>query len=441
MALLLSLAVGGTPSAVADQPQGVASCAAAACHNQNGPKGSLRSEYTTWAAYDPHARAYEVLYNDRSRRIMKLLKPREEPHPEKEALCLSCHAYPDPTLQGPPTAARFSTSDGVGCEACHGPAEKWLARHYSTEWKGFDPARKADLGFVDTKNLHTRAEVCARCHVGHQDMDVNHDLIAAGHPRLRFDFGAYLANYSFRHWKRADDVKRYPDLEARAWLVGQLTSARAAVELTSHRAANSGRKPWPEFAEYNCAACHHQLAGGLAPPAKGKRLPGDLLWGTWYFPLLPTLASTDRGAPKEFTNTLATFGGLMEKRVPHEADVITKAKDLADDLKGWGKAAACDPIDLHRLFAGVTEANLDKGRGPAQWDAATEQYLGLAAVLHAMGDRNQPVKPGLSAAVKALGGDLTRAFPDDRDNIYDSPSRYSPDDIRDRLKRIRELLK
>src|SRR5260370_37796859 len=36
--------------------QGVNSCAATACHGDSGPKGSKRSEYTTWFTYDKHER-------------------------------------------------------------------------------------------------------------------------------------------------------------------------------------------------------------------------------------------------------------------------------------------------------------------------------------------------------------------------------------------------
>src|SRR5262249_18308978 len=48
---------------------GTGSCASAACHNADGPRGSWRSEYGTWINFDPHAQAYSVLYDDRSRTI------------------------------------------------------------------------------------------------------------------------------------------------------------------------------------------------------------------------------------------------------------------------------------------------------------------------------------------------------------------------------------
>src|SRR5262245_21554851 len=67
--------------------QGVASCASTACHNANGPRGSKGSEYPTWAASDPHARAYRVLFEERSVRMAKYLKL-PGGRPENANLCL-----------------------------------------------------------------------------------------------------------------------------------------------------------------------------------------------------------------------------------------------------------------------------------------------------------------------------------------------------------------
>ena len=63
----------------------------------------------------------------------------------------------------------------------------------------------ARIRFRATKELAERAKVCTRCHVGRRSPDglltqeVNHDLIAAGHPRLNFEFAAYQENLPV-HW-------------------------------------------------------------------------------------------------------------------------------------------------------------------------------------------------------------------------------------------------
>src|SRR5262245_182944 len=196
--------------------QGVASCAAAACHNGNGPRGSKGSEYTTWATADPHSRAYTALFDEPARRIPEHLNRHEPPEARRPAheneLCLRCHGV-DPA-QGP-RWKEFKV-DGVGCESCHGPAEKWKAVHYLPGWK--DRSDREQLGFLDTKDLAVRAESCVACHVGSPNREVNHDLIAAGHPRLRFDLGAYLANYP-KHWSDARDKAGRPALEAQVWAI------------------------------------------------------------------------------------------------------------------------------------------------------------------------------------------------------------------------------
>src|SRR5579862_7234343 len=108
------------------QWQGVASCASTACHHANGDRGSKQSEYTTWINHDRHARAYQVLFEVRSQQIVKNLYGNETAPAEKTALCLNCHAA---NVSPEQRAQRFALEDGVSCESCHGPAEKWRTVH------------------------------------------------------------------------------------------------------------------------------------------------------------------------------------------------------------------------------------------------------------------------------------------------------------------------
>src|SRR5262249_46793357 len=88
------------------------------------------------------------------------------------------------------------------------------------------------------------------------------------------------------------DRSRWADFDERVWAVGQVVSMRAALKLLEHRAATPG-KPWPELAEYDCFACHHDLADQpwrRAPKYLNQRLPGSLSWGTWYYALAEVLA-------------------------------------------------------------------------------------------------------------------------------------------------------
>src|SRR5207237_9330316 len=72
---------------------GAGSCGSMACHHFNGPEGEYRSEYSTWANGDKHSKAFTVLYNDRSNRIMKNLRGNNTPcSATEDRLCLKCHA-------------------------------------------------------------------------------------------------------------------------------------------------------------------------------------------------------------------------------------------------------------------------------------------------------------------------------------------------------------
>jgi hypothetical protein len=417
--------------------QGVASCASVACHHGNGAKGSKGSEYTTWIAHnDPHSRAYTVLFDPQSLLIeknLKGLKDLKEARPHTNNLCLSCHVHPE--MEAAHHAERFSRVDGVGCESCHGPAEKWLSVHYQRD-KSRDELLR--LGMWDTKDVRKRAEVCVKCHVGWGDGDVNHDLIAAGHPRLRFEYGAYLANYPARHWRIEDDHARHADFEARAWLLGQVVSAKAAIDLLQHRAEPKHDKPWPEFAEYSCFGCHHDLQD-----QKWRRKPGAAVqsWGTWYFSLLPDvngeISSARPGDRNPFDRLTATIGGNS----PDTRRVLAEAKNASAVLERWADALQHQTWDekaLTKLLAVLVKD--DRLRDEPEWDRAAQRYLGIAAVYNALDvmDSKYRKDADLKAAILCLPDTL--AFPKSPGEKFDSPRNFDPERLRSELKRVQKEL-
>jgi hypothetical protein len=98
--------------------------------------------------------------------------------------------------------------------------------------------------------------------------DVTHDLIAAGHPRLAFEFASYLANLP-KHWNLAEDVAQHQQqtrsaaFHSDAWASGQEQFARQLVRQIELRLAAAKRaptvSPWPDFANYQCLDCHHTI--------------------------------------------------------------------------------------------------------------------------------------------------------------------------------------
>jgi hypothetical protein len=414
------------------QWRGGASCAAAACHNANGPAGSKGSEYGTWIAQDPHARAYTILYDRPSRRIVTnlyRLPESAEPKPQEDGLCLRCHGISPEESQ---LQDRPALDTSLTCESCHGPAEKWLAQHYLPGFRQQSVRAKLAEGMNPTKDLLARVDACVGCHVGSADREVNHDLIAAGHPRLNFEYSSFLAVLP-KHWDEREEKQRYPDLEVRTWAIGQAASARAALELLAARAAPTGKGPWPEFTEYDCFACHHELQGiswrqerdlkRSRAPVLAQSAPGRLPWGTWYVSMLPqAVAIAQPVGDSRLSALLDELRNEMSKKYPDPAHVKHRALLAADRLKVWSEALAAGHFAdfelLNNLMASI--ARDDRKVAEANWDSAAQVYLALAAAYHAQGDlfplkRNRNLRENLNSMVKLLQFDSGMGFK------FDSP--------------------
>lgn len=349
---------------------GAGSCAAAGCHGGNGTRGVERSEYSIWIERDRHASAYTILFGAKSQQIARNLNI---PAADKDASCLACHA-----LQAPRELSAIShqvlVSDGVSCEACHGPAEKWLQPHVLPSWKRLSSSQRAATGFISGRHdLLRRVEQCADCHIGGPGRDVNHDLIAAGHPRLNFESAAYFAKMP-RHW-----VGRFD--EARLWALGRVVAAEKSVQLLADRAAHG--PAWPEFAEYECFACHHDLRASetrrLAIPG-GK--PGQLVWNTWNVSLLPSLAQdADLGTAngQDIAQGLkALDDGLA--RFEDRAKLAETATSLAAQLRGWGQSLNGKQLTPEQIRRLMTHAATTWSADNDRWDDAAQRYLALVAL-------------------------------------------------------------
>jgi len=365
--------------------RGAGSCAAAACHGGTGPASDLSCSYTTWTAKDKHVHAYEVLLTERSRTIERNYGQHSGaklPRPEEDRLCLRCHSTDaDAALAGKVVA----TSDGVSGERCHGPAEKWLALHAGRDWAALTMREKEALGFRPTKDLKQRAALCVECHVGTGDAQVDHDLYAAGHPRLNFELASYTATMP-PHWDVRAEKARIPDLEARAWAIGQVTSAKAALELLAFRADEKHGRPWPEFAESSCYACHR----GIQPDSDRKprdQAPGLVPWNDWYFTMLRPIDGRSLLAGPGFDKLLTGLGQEMGRPLPDRALVARLAGEaaqaLAKPLTTLDRAPAWNAASVQKQFD-----VLWKGRQQCagDWDCAAQYYLALAAQYNALTD-------------------------------------------------------
>ena len=104
---------------------------------------------------DPHQREAEVGREPLEDRH----EPQDRARRRRASKCLVCHAVDvKPELRGP----KFDITEGVHCDGCHGPAEKWLEPHAE---KGWTHEQSVKVGMYDTKNFLLRAEKCVSCHL------------------------------------------------------------------------------------------------------------------------------------------------------------------------------------------------------------------------------------------------------------------------------------
>jgi hypothetical protein len=431
------------------------SCAAASCHG-GGRVGKAGSEYSTWAPEadpqgesDPHNKAYRVLFNPVSVRMGAILGL--TPHTDRR--CLTCHAVESGT---DPATREQIRAEGVGCSACHGPADKWIGVHYTPEWQALSNREKWDkYGFVPTKNLVARTLNCASCHVGDGDRDMNHDFIAAGHPRLAFEPARFHFQPHYRkHWT---EKTPQPDFEVRLWVVGQAAALRAAVNLLYERAsravANDAHTPWPEFSGYSCYACHQkvgeaELRGTAGAGPRPAGVPG---WEVWSNTALDVAAKTcgeaypGLSSPNltEVTKLRALMGKTRPPAAKEVADQAHKARaeldawlaamQTADDLQQKPVPKGTAERLAHTLAANALAGDKLKDH---DWDALAANYLGCAAMYHATG----------GAAGNKWGKDLedVRAnlrFPTAPGGRFDSPAdltRGKLDLLRTNFERLRD---
>jgi Cytochrome c554 and c-prime len=232
---------------------GVASCAGDNCHGAlKRSKGSsvAQNEYLIWSKSDKHRLAYAVLMEPRAIKIAQNLGLRDAVTAE---ICLNCHTdNVPPDKRGP----QFQLSDGVGCEACHGGARKWLGVHLS----GAGHAANLAAGLYPTEQPAARAEKCLSCHFGDPadaQRFVTHRIMGAGHPRMGFELDTYTAAEPAHFTVDQGYIARKgPVNDVQVWAVGQVINLIKRMDaLIDPNNAPKGIQP--ELVLFDCEACHH----------------------------------------------------------------------------------------------------------------------------------------------------------------------------------------
>ncbi len=240
----LDLVVHADPTGI--KYTGAGTCAAAACHGGPAPKdeaATRHNENTMWGDKDQHSKSFndpkKGLVSPEGKKIAETMKLGDATKAER---CLTCHALSGLGAEGKGRlflkpadidAAKYNVADGNSCDACHGPASKYLTQHATAGWTAGQ--RKAlgsqklydEWGLYDTKNLKFRANQCLSCH-----LKIDADMVAAGHPELSFELDAMSSPVSndWVHWRDKEEWKG-----GKAWAMGQVIGLREAALQLSER--------------------------------------------------------------------------------------------------------------------------------------------------------------------------------------------------------------
>ena len=409
--------------------EGVASCAGSTCHGRAEGNGAVvrQDEIATWqepsSASGAHSRAYAVLAGRRGQQIAASLGLGNA---TSAPACLGCHSTYAPAGQ---RGTRFTLSDGVGCESCHGPAGgAWLAEHYAL------PATHASniaAGLTPLDNPRARANVCLDCHYGSSKPGqfVTHAMMAAGHPRVSFELDLFSALQQHHNIDGDYAARKGAPNSVRFWAVGQAEAVRRATSLFAQpKFAHEGA--FPQFYFYDCHSCHRTITDGpqrklTFEPNPGRPIPfgnppfndeNIIMLQAVAGALVPGEAAAFQSAARDFHKAMGQ--GPAEARAAAQA-LSSRAGVLADALSGHAYANA-DAFRVIAIIAGeATAPRFTDYAGSVQAVMAVDTLLNALV-------REGRVTQGAAAGIR---GDIARAY-----KAVDEPNAYRPSDFRAALK-------
>ncbi len=301
---------------------GVASCTNGGCHGSTvalNTTNVLQNEYFTWLNADRHAKAYNVLFDQRSARIARNMHLRRKAY--EEGVCLDCHSTRVPAEA---VSGHIDLEDGVQCEACHGPASGWRADHSEPGWTHEQSVAR---GMTELRHLPARATLCLSCHLSDSKREVDHDLIASGHPILAFELDNYTETMP-AHWKRHSERQG-----VRAWATGQVVAFGASM---SNLARHARGEKWPEFSDMSCYNCHHSLANSTWRQERGwEGRAGLPAWSPQHWAVLrliidradPAARASLDAAVKEVSTSVSRMN-----EPSHTASAAEHARELTEKI-------------------------------------------------------------------------------------------------------------
>jgi hypothetical protein len=254
------------------------------------------SEYTIWKSKDAHKKAYAALKKPDVKKNPawgNIAKNMGIAKAEEDVKCLNCHALSVPDAK---QGQSYDVTEGVTCDSCHGPSEKWREPHaqkhadaepsyvwalrakYKSETPAGHEAMLKETGVYDTRPPISRAEKCVNCHLA-----IDADMVKAGHPQPSFEIDYYSALEN-RHWREEDGY-----FHTKLWASGQLVCVRDAMQQLAARATagapadavkDAGEQAMSHYAMLSALLATKTVSGDAAGiEAHGKALKDALAGG------------------------------------------------------------------------------------------------------------------------------------------------------------------
>ena len=388
---------------------GTVTCASSLCHGSIRlwkDSNVLQNEYLTWSRIDKHARAYNVLLNERSQRIAKNLNLKQPAHESK--VCLDCHAHVVPVER---RGERFKITDGVTCESCHGPAQKWVKTHVEPDNPAMvQHAKNIEDGMYETSDAVSRAKLCMSCHYGNQDKLVTHRIMGAGHPRMSFELDTFteIAPKHFVIDKDYGERKKVWD-GAKTWAIGQaLAVSETMTILADPKRGRDG--VFPELVLFDCHACHHPMSENRWKPktAFGPSISPGLVRLNDSSMLM--LRAITRALNPELGDRVVAQTQKLHRAIAGEGDAFVEAAALKKLAQETVPVMASTTFSNQTMAAVLSRLIEDGVQGTYSDYAAAEQATlaigSVGAYLAKQGAMASPQK--FNASLKKLTASLAK---------------------------------
>lgn len=372
---------------------GVLACSNGGCHNNPATpnqKDILLCNYDEvriWSQEDKHKDATKVLKSARGLQMAKLLGIKGDI--AKEPSCISCHGVIVEDKKFIHEES-FDLNEGVSCGSCHGHYSEWVDLHSTflqrKKWRALSrKVKEEQFGMRDLWDAQKRATLCAQCHIGNalEGKVVTHAMYAAGHPPLPSIELATFSDAMPRHWKylaeKPANVQKLLEYDpaksglerAELVVVSALVSFRETMKLLAAQAeegaaAKDPDRNWPELAQFDCSACHHELKSNSWRQKRGYAgKPGRPPMREWAGALVPlAIVHASQGENARKTRLTSEFLAKM-KELTNAFDaqpfgepkkVAQIAREAAQWADGVLKEIATIPVDRKgamNLLAGL----------------------------------------------------------------------------------------